>query len=440
MEAGDGRAALGAVASGGIDAVLLDLRMPGDLGGLDVLRRLRAHPNAPPIAILTAFASAANTIEAMRLGAFDHLTKPIGREDIADLVGRMLRVKAAAGPGASDAETEASDALIGVSAEMRAVQKTIGLVADSDATVLITGETGTGKELVARALHSYGHRAAGPFIAVNCAAIPSELLESELFGHVRGAFTGAASDRRGAFREAQGGTLLLDEIGDMGLATQAKILRAVQERTVSPLGGKPVRVDARIITATHRDLPARIREGTFREDLYYRLAVVPIHLPPLRERLADVVPLAEHFLARLPGPRRQLSPEAAARLLTHPWPGNARELRNAIERAAVLGRNAVIEASDFAFLGAGCGAPAGPQDWTAGELPAAIARLERAMIERALRETGGNRAEAARQLGIHRQLLYAKLRQFGLEPAPSGQTTDSVRNPDSRGGSASQSH
>jgi transcriptional regulator with GAF, ATPase, and Fis domain len=263
----------------------------------------------------------------------------------------MLRVAVVPAAPRDPAREEENDALIGVSAEMRAVQKTIGLVADSDATVLITGETGTGKEVVARALHRYGRRASGPFVAVNCAAIPSELLESELFGHVRGAFTGAASDRRGAFQEAGGGTLLLDEIGDMGLATQAKILRAAQERTVAPLGGKPVRVDARIIAATHRDLPSLVRDGSFRDDLYYRLAVVPLDLPPLRERPADVVPLAEHFLARLPGPRRRLSSDAAARLLAYAWPGNARELRNAVERATVLGRNTIIEAADFAVLG-----------------------------------------------------------------------------------------
>jgi DNA-binding NtrC family response regulator len=349
----DGEAAL--AAAGGADAVLLDLRMPGALDGMAVLRRLRARPAPPPIAILTAYASSANTIEAMRLGAFDHLTKPVGRADIAELLGRMLRpvASAATGPAATDeAALDEEGALIGVSAGMRAVQKTIGLVADSDATVLVTGETGTGKEVVARALHRHGRRAAGPFVAVNCAAIPSALLESELFGHVRGAFTGAVAERRGAFRDATGGTLFLDEIGDMGLATQAKILRAVQEREVAPLGGRPVRIDVRIIAATHRDLPARVREGAFREDLFYRLAVVPIHLPPLRDRLADVVPLAEHFLALLPGGRR-LGADAAARLLGQPWPGNARELRNAMERAAALSRDPVIGA---AAVGQGAGA------------------------------------------------------------------------------------
>ena len=441
VQAAEGTAALAAAARGGLDAVLLDFRMPGALDGMSVLRRLRAEGGAkgggvPPVAILTAYASAANTIEAMRLGAFDHLTKPIGRQELAELLGRMLRPAGTPPAGAATPDAAEEDALVGVSASMRAVQKTIGLVADSDATVLVTGETGTGKELVARALHRFGRRAAGPFVAVNCAAIPSELLESELFGHVRGAFTGAVTERRGAFREAAGGTLLLDEIGDMGLATQAKILRAVQDREVTPLGGRPQRLDVRIVAATHRDLPARVREGAFREDLYYRLAVVPIHLAPLRERPADLVPLAEHFLARLPGPGmgqqgRRLGADAASRLLAHPWPGNARELRNAIERAAALSRGGAIGAADLAFLAAAPsgGEAAAAEDWLAGDLPTAIARLERAMVARALARSGGNRTEAARQLGIHRQLLYAKLRQFGMETT-SGEASDTVRMPD----------
>ena len=426
VEAADGVAAVAAATRERPDAVLLDLRMPGPLDGMGALRQLRARPGAPPVAILTAYASAANTIEAMRVGAFDHLTKPVGRAELGDLVARMLRAPEPAVP-AADPSLPEDDVLVGASAAMRGVQKTIGLVADGDATVLITGETGTGKEVVARALHRFGRRAAGPFVAVNCAAIPSELLESELFGHVRGAFTGAIAERRGAFRDAAGGTLFLDEIGDMGLATQAKILRVVQEREVTPLGGRPLRVDVRLIAATHRDLPARVREGAFREDLYYRLAVVPIHLAPLRERPADVVPLAEHFLARLPGGKR-LGADAAARLLAHDWPGNARELRNAMERAAALSRLPVIGAAELGALAPPAPAAGVPADWLSGDMAGAVARLERAMIDRALREAAGNRAEAARRLGIHRQLLYAKLRQHGL--AASEETTPDVRSPD----------
>jgi DNA-binding NtrC family response regulator len=294
-----GQEALAALEGEAIDAVLLDLRMPG-IDGLEVLRRIRARPLPPPVTILTAHATATNTIEAMRLGAFD-LTKPIGRADLARVLEHMITSRAERPLSKSKA---AQDELIGSSEAIRAVQKGIGMLADSDANVLITGETGTGKELVARAIHRHGHRSRHPFLAVNCAAIPAELMESELFGHVRGAFTGALADRIGAFRQADHGTLFLDEIGDMDAAMQAKILRALQERIVAPVGGKPVQVDVRVIAATHRDLRQRIRDGSFREDLFYRLNVVPVHLPPLRERISDILPLAEFFLARAGGGKR----------------------------------------------------------------------------------------------------------------------------------------
>jgi two-component system NtrC family response regulator len=316
--AASGREALGILASEKIHGVLLDLRMPGGMDGIELLRRIRAQANGPPVVVLTAFASAENTIEAMRIGAFDHLTKPIGRHEVRELLARMLARPAAMPSGVSSEGTVGT--LIGLSEPMRRVQKTIGLAADSDSTVLILGETGTGKELVARALHEHGQRKQKPFVAVNCAAIPAELLESELFGHVKGAFTGAATERLGAFREANGGTLFLDEIGDMPSAMQAKILRALQERIVTPVGGKPVSIDARVIAATHRDLPDLVQRGAFREDLYYRLNVVPIALAPLRERQADIVPLAEYFLGiadRRDKPK-QLTAAAAARLLEHP--------------------------------------------------------------------------------------------------------------------------
>jgi two-component system NtrC family response regulator len=413
-QAAEGEAALRLVSRGGIDAVLLDLRMPG-LDGMEVLRRLRARPDAPPVAVLTAVPTAANTIEAMRLGAVDHLAKPVGRADLAALLARMLPdgpfPAAALAPGA-----EAD--IVGGSAAMRAVQKSIGMLADTDATVLITGETGSGKEVVARAIHRHGRRAARPFVAVNCAAIPGELLESQLFGHVRGAFTGAIADRAGSFREAAGGTLFLDEIGDMDLALQAKLLRVLQDRVVTPLGGKPVPVDVRIIAATHRDLERAAREGRFREDLFWRLGVVPVALPPLRERLADIVPLAEHFLvlAAGGGTAKRLAAAAAGKLLAHPWPGNVRELRNAMERVAVLARRPVIGAEDLDFLQAQPGGgEAAATDWLAGDLPGAVARLEAEMIRRALAATQGNRAEAARRLGIHRQFLYEKLKRYGIE-------------------------
>jgi two-component system NtrC family response regulator len=292
---------------------------------------LRERPHAPPVAILTAYASANNTIEAMRLGAFDHLTKPIGREQVADLLTRMLPTRPGGSAQTLLAGALGRDVLVGSSDAMRQVQKTIGLAADSDATVLILGETGTGKEVVARALHRHSRRRHKPFVAVNCAAIPADLLESELFGHVKGAFTGAISDRLGAFREANGGMLLLDEIGDMPLAMQAKILRIIQDRIVTPVGGRPEAVDVRIVASTHRDLPALVTQGRFRQDLYYRLNVVPIVLAPLRERLADIVPLAEHFLRASPhdGQPKRLTAAAAARLLAHP-PGPATRANSAI--------------------------------------------------------------------------------------------------------------
>ena len=292
--AASGAAALALLEAESVDAVILDLRMPG-MDGLEVLRRLQSRPPVPPVTVLTAHATAQNTIEAMRLGAFDHLTKPISRSELKRVLDGMAALKIDV---AAPSRDEPAAGLVGGSPAIREIAKAIGRLADGDATVLITGETGTGKEVVARAIYESGRRRNKPFVAVNCAAIPSELIESELFGHVRGAFTGAANDRLGAFREAAGGTLFLDEIGDMPSALQPKILRALQERTVTPVGGKATPVDVRVIAATHRDLRQRVEEGAFREDLYYRLFVVPLHLPPLRERIADIVPLAEHFLAR----------------------------------------------------------------------------------------------------------------------------------------------
>jgi DNA-binding NtrC family response regulator len=412
VPAADGASALAALDRGDITAVLLDLRMPG-MGGMEVLERIRTRKSPPRVAVLTAVPTAENTIQAMRLGAIDHLAKPIRRAELADLVARMLPTadEAAVTPEARVASGE----LVGVSAAMREVQKAIGKLADVEATVLITGETGTGKELIARALHRYGRRGEKPFVAINCAAIPSELLESELFGHVRGAFTGAISDRLGSLREAEGGSVFLDEIGDMNLAMQAKLLRVIQERVVVPVGGKPLPLDVRIIAATHRDLTVAVKEGRFREDLYYRLGVVPLRLPPLRERPADTIPLAEHFLTAIAGgnPPKRLSPAAGARLLEYEWPGNVRELRNAIERSAALSSGPVLQAADLDFLAAGAAQPgSGIPNMS---LPEAVRQLEEAMIRRALATSGGNRAEAARTLGIHRQLLHTKMRQYGIE-------------------------
>lgn len=407
--AASGREGLAAL-DGEVDVVLLDLRMPGAMDGIEVLRRIQARTDAPPVVVLTAFASAANTIEAMRLGAFDHLSKPIGRAELKDLLSRLPERM----PVVSDPDAGTEDGLIGSSAPMRSVQKAIGLAADSNAIVLILGETGTGKELVARALHVHGKRKDGPFVAVNCAAIPEDLLESELFGHVRGSFTGATADRAGAFRDAANGTLFLDEIGDMPLAMQAKILRALQEQVITPVGGKPVRANARVIAATHRDLARLVAAGEFREDLYYRLDVMQIAIPPLRDRVGDILPLTRHFLARAAadGSRhKHLSEPAIDKLQRHSWPGNVRELRNVIERACIMTRANVIGPDDI-----DTSANEIPTDLAASDadLPAAVAQLEKTMIIRALDACAGNRTEAARRLNINRQLLYTKMQRYGL--------------------------
>ncbi len=404
-----GAAALSILKVERVGGVLLDLRMPG-MDGLEVLREIQKAAPRPPVTVLTAHATAHNTIEAMRLGAFDHLTKPIGREALARALSGMLATNAEARTPQSPTVREE---LIGSSPSMREVQKTIGMLADSNATVLITGETGTGKELAARAIHEHGHRSGKPFVAVNCAAIPTDLMESELFGHVRGAFTGASRDRAGAFQQAQDGTLFLDEIGDMDLSLQAKILRALQQRVVTPVGGNPLPVEVRVIAATHRDLTEGVRSGVFREDLFYRLHVVPLHLPALRERASDIVPLAEHFLQQ--GTSKRLTADATARLIRHMWPGNVRELKNAIERATVLARGDAITASDLEFIEENSRSGSRLRAWPDEALPTAVAHLEEMLIRRAMLKCAGNRAEAARVLGIHRQLLYSKLKRYGLE-------------------------
>ncbi|EWS54892.1 MULTISPECIES: sigma-54 dependent transcriptional regulator [unclassified Methylibium] len=420
LQAGTVDAGLHRLRTEAVDVAIVDLRMPGD-DGLTFLRKAARLAPVPCI-MLTAYASGANTIEAMRLGAFDHLTKPVARAALMQTLERALQssdaraADATAVPSATDASSAEETELVSSSEAMREVFKRIGMIAGSDATVLILGETGTGKELVARALHGNSTRAGRPFVAVNCAAIPSDLMESELFGHVKGAFTGATSDRVGRFREADGGTLFLDEIGDMPLPTQAKILRVLQEREITPVGGTRVsRVDVRILAATHRNLPTAVSEGRFREDLWYRLQVVPLQLPPLRERVGDVLLLAEHFLRRAgKGAPKRLTAAAAQRLLAHPWPGNVRELRNAMERAALLCHGSAIEPEHLGLLTAGVASPELEIDWN-GSLAPAIAQVERQMIRHALAETAGNRAEAARRLGLSRQQLYRKLTEHGIE-------------------------
>ncbi|MYM85521.1 AAA domain-containing protein, partial [Duganella sp. FT50W] len=330
-------------------------------------------------------------------------------------------------PAAPAGAAPEAEHLVSNSELMRAIFKRIGLVADSDNTVLVLGETGTGKELVAQALHANSARAAAPFVAVNCAAIPAELLESELFGHVKGAFSGAATDRLGRFREADGGTLFLDEIGDMPLPMQAKILRVLQEREVTPVGARhALPVDLRVVAATHRDLEAEVTEGRFRADLWYRLQVITIMLPPLRERGDDVALLAAHFLRQqAQGRHKHLSAAALTALQAYDWPGNVRELRNTMLRAIALSEGDLIEPG---HLGLGAvrawGTTPSPSvpvtgdgaaiDWD-GPLQDAVEQLESFMLRRALEAAGGNRSEAARHLGLSRQQLYRKLAQYDLE-------------------------
>jgi DNA-binding NtrC family response regulator len=397
-----------------------------DMSGIELLEQLRAMParKTLPVVVLTGFATSDNTIHAMRLGAFEHLTKPVGRGVIVEL---MRKIEASNQGSIPDMQRAAEDAwvdetvprLLGNSDALREAQKQIGRAAATDSTVLISGETGTGKEVVARVLHDASARRLALFVAINCAAIPADLLESELFGHAKGAFTGAQMQRVGRFVEANGGTLFLDEIGDLPLPMQAKLLRVIQERVLTPLGSNTsVPIDVRIVAATHRDLGAEVAAARFREDLFYRLNVIPIHLPPLRERPDDILTLAAHFLAlaaRRSGVSRTLGASAERRLLAHTWPGNVRELKNAMERVAALARGPLATDDDLAFLAT----PQAAADDLPGALldlplPEAIERLERASIERALQLAAGNRAEAARRLGISRQSLYTKIAAYKL--------------------------
>jgi two-component system nitrogen regulation response regulator GlnG len=422
------------------DVAFLDIRMPG-ASGLDVLKRTRTLGSDTAIVIMTAESTFENTMEAMKRGALDYLRKPFALSETSLLVTKALRSRAlerevrllrreVAGQHAT------SERLIGRCDAMLEVFKTVGKVAASDVPVLITGETGTGKERVARAIHEASGRTSERFVAVNTAAIPRELLESELFGHERGAFTGAVESRAGRFREASGGTLLLDEIGDMAIDLQAKLLRVLQNGEVTSVGGKRAdHVDVRVIAATHRDLEELVREGRFREDLFYRLRIVPVHLPPLRERRDDVKILAEHFVAlyaeELVGSPRYLSDAALAKLLDHPWPGNVRELENAVKRALVLASSEVLTPEDFGFLDAAppeAAPPVSLGDLVCQELDWAlqdptrpndvyrrvVESVERPLIEAALTRTGGNQIRAAALLGINRNTLRKKIVELDI--------------------------
>jgi DNA-binding NtrC family response regulator len=364
----------------------------------------------------------------MKLGAFDYVTKPFDLDQLLDTLRRAVKAPVAVvapAPEQDEGDPSAGAALVGSSARMLAVWKAIGRAASSAVSVLITGESGTGKELVARAIHEHGDRQGAPFVAVNIAALPPTLVESELFGHEKGAFTGAAARREGRFETAAGGTLFLDEIGDLDPSLQTKLLRVLQEGTFERVGSQiELRSTARIVAATSRPVLPKAPGATLREDLFYRLAVLHLELPPLRERRSDIPLLVQAFLRRLPGPRRAVSESAMARLSTYGWPGNVRELHHVLERAAVMSTSEVLDEGDFDLPGpvpsaklAVAPTSKSPADLAEPDdlnLKRATDALERRLIQRALERAGGNRTEAARLLGIGRPNLYAKLRELGL--------------------------
>jgi len=436
IEADSGSAAREALSRGAFDLGFFDIRMPG-LSGLELLDHVReSHPDMA-VVIITAQSTTENAIEAMKRGALDYLVKPFGIEQVKAIVGRVLRMRALerelAALRVAVRSAPVDVQLVGTSPAMLEIFKVVGRLAAREISVLITGESGTGKELVARAIHRASTRSAAPFIAVNTAAIPQGLLESELFGHVRGAFTGAVATRSGRFREADGGTLFLDEIGDMSIDLQAKLLRVLQEHEVTPVGGDTSEsVDVRILAATHRDLDAEVAAGRFREDLLYRLRVVPLHLPALRERRQDIPALAEHFVTRyaseLTGGNRVLADSARDLLMQQDWPGNVRELENAVKRALVLSNSEILSAEDFAFAGRPVGGAdpeklallvreAAERSLDAGEgeiYRRVIERVERPLLEAVLERNEYNQLRTASRLGINRNTLRKKISELGI--------------------------
>jgi two-component system nitrogen regulation response regulator GlnG len=420
------------------DVVVLDVQLPG-ASGLDVFRQLRALDARTPVIFITGKSTTDTAIEAMKLGAYDYLHKPLELAQLRQVIDRALALSRLAHvPAVVAAEGEVddrADAILGRCPAMLEVYKAIGRVAPQDVTALIQGETGTGKELVARAIYQHSHRAAGPFLAINCAAIPENLLESELFGHEKGAFTGADRRRIGKFEQANGGTIFLDEVGDMAPLTQAKMLRLLQEQKFERLGGsETVTTDVRILAATNQELEALVAQGRFRQDLFYRLSVFAIHLPPLRERGDDLPLLVRHYLRRfnreLGKDVQTVAPEALEALRQYPWPGNVRELQSALKQALLRAGGTVLmpeflPASLTRHNGSAAAAvedglsmaqfidqqlAAGSEDLYAQ----ALRRLERMLVTRVLQHTGGNQLQAAKVLGITRGSLRNKIRELGI--------------------------
>jgi len=438
--AASGEAAIATVRSEVPDLVIMDIRMPG-MSGLEAFRAIHDLEPKLPVIIMTAFGTTETAIEATKLGAFEYVLKPFEIPDILALIaqaleaGRFMRSRVELDVAPDSAE---ADAIIGKSKPMQEVYKAIGRVAPTDATVLVRGESGTGKELAARAIYQHSMRAAKPFLVINCVAIPETLLESELFGYEKGAFTGAINRRVGKFEQANGGTVFLDEIGDMPFSIQAKILRLLQERSIERLGGREtIPVDVRIIAATNRDLEAALAAGRFREDLYYRLKVVTLWLPPLRERVGDIALLGEYFLARFARemgmPNPGMSPEARLFLTRYQWPGNVRELANAMQKALIFSRGYPIHPEDVSRAIGGESSPKEEGSQRADEIvrqwvrqslvsgdgkdvfDAFMDRFASLLISEALDLTGGNRSRAAKLLGISRPTLLSKIDKYRLK-------------------------
>ena len=426
-----GEACLSALAHETYDVVVLDVWLPG-MDGLATLARMREREIDVQVVIISGHGNVESAVRAIKMGAFDFVEKPLSLEKTVLVVRNALRQRRLEAENrALRARVDATHTMIGESYAMVKLRELVATAAPTNGRVLIFGENGTGKELVARNIHQLSRRRAAPFVEVNCAAIPDELIESELFGHVRGAFTGAVADRRGKFEMAHGGTIFLDEIGDMSVKTQAKVLRVLQEQVMEAVGGSArIRVDARVLAATNKDLPTEIRAGRFREDLFFRLNVVPIFVPPLRERQEDIALLADHFMAMLAreyGRRsKTFEADAVIALRHYTWPGNVRELRNVVERLMIMVSGDRISSRDLSFLDqslrpASEVQPTGPKPVVVGSLHEARDQFEREYIVRALASQQGNISRTAELLGVERSNLYRKMRGFGIVPPRRGE-------------------
>jgi two-component system, NtrC family, nitrogen regulation response regulator NtrX len=420
-----GEACLERLNRGGVDLIVLDVWLPG-MDGLATLARLRERQVDSQVVLISGHGNIESAVRAIKLGAFDFVEKPLSLDKTVLVIRNALHQRRLEAENrALRARVDRTQTMVGESAGMRQLRDQVAMAAPTNGRVMIYGENGTGKELVARTIHALSRRRANTFVEVNCAAIPEELIESELFGHVRGAFTGAVADRRGKFEMADGGTIFLDEIGDMSIKTQAKVLRVLQEQTMEAVGGTArIKVDARVVAATNKDLQAEIRAGRFREDLYFRLNVIPIFVPALRDRQEDIPLLADHFMsefAREYG-RRAKSFDAGARaaLQQYPWPGNVRELRNVIERLMIMVPGDAISASDMTFLDpSGLSRPAAAEaaPMERRTLHEARDQFERDLILRTLAEQQGNMSRTAEVLGVERSNLYRKMKAFGIAPS-----------------------